>query len=86
MDYTEKHIAEIKTILPDAQINLIEDKKDIVNRYLPETDILLYSSFDYPDLVDFKIAKHLKWVHVTSAGASDTAEILKDTKDIKQDN
>ena len=79
MDYTDKHISEIKTLIPNAQINLIEDKKDIVDKYLPETDILVYSSFDYPDLVDFKIAKKLKWVHVTSAGASDTASQLKST-------
>lgn len=79
MDYTDKHISEIKSLVPDAKINLVEDKKDTVDTYLPKTDILIYSSFDYPDLVDFKIAKNLKWVHVTSAGSADTAEKLRNT-------
>lgn len=79
MQFQDAHIQAIKKIAPDASINVIEDKKEILDMHLGNCEILIYSFFDYPDLVDFTKAKNLKWVHTTSAGASDIANVLKNT-------
>ena len=79
MRYKQSHVEQIKEIIPQSQIDIIEANKKTIKRYLPKADILIYSSFENPNLIDFKNAQNLKWVHVTSAGTSEIESHLKNT-------
>ena len=79
MQFKKEHIEQIKTIVPDAQIHIIEGQKTVIDTYLPKADILIFSPLDHTHLINFSKAKKLRWVHLTAAGASVIAEKLKQT-------
>ncbi|HVT01368.1 MAG TPA: D-2-hydroxyacid dehydrogenase [Patescibacteria group bacterium] len=78
-NFSQKHIDEIKKVVPDATINLTLDKNG-VEKLIPDADILLYTVGSYPlSDIPFDKAIKLKWVQTTSAGVTDIAKALKDT-------
>ncbi|KKR33141.1 MAG: hypothetical protein UT63_C0023G0004 [Candidatus Gottesmanbacteria bacterium GW2011_GWC2_39_8] len=79
MEYKPEYISKIREIVPSAEIVVVEEILEEVNKNFPDTDILICGYFDRPDLVDFSIAKKLKWVHVESAGAQDISAALRHT-------
>jgi D-2-hydroxyacid dehydrogenase (NADP+) len=79
MEYTAEHVAQITAILPGAQIDVIEPTPKALAAHLPTADILVMSPLDHGKIVDFSQASRLKWVHITAAGATDTAAKLRDT-------
>lgn len=79
-EYTDRHLAKIKKISKNIDLKLIDPKKEIVDKYLPEVETILCSRYGYSDFLDFAKANKLKWVHITSTGVGDTAATLKDKK------
>lgn len=81
MEYTKEHISLIQSAFGtnDIQINVIDSETTQIEKYLPVADVLIMSPLDHLDLVDFSIAKKLKWVHQTAAGASGLSEKLRNS-------
>lgn len=80
VSYTKTHIAQIKKIVPSAKI-VLTDNDQVINRTLAEADILIHPTGGYPfDKLPIDQAKNLKWVQTTSAGVTDIAVRLKNTK------
>ena len=78
-EYTNKHLQKIKKISHNVDLNLIYPKKEIVGKYLSEASILICPRYNFSDLLDFRVASKLRWVHITSAGTDDIALALKKT-------
>ena len=74
--YTDQHLKRIKELSSDLEVSLIDDTKVAIELLLPETDVLICST---PENIDLSIARNLKWVQITSAGANKMAEKLKGT-------
>lgn len=77
--FTYKQLGKIKKINNNIEINIVEPKKEKINKYLPETDILICTRYT-SNLLDLISAKKLKWIHITSAGSNDTVTLLKKTR------
>ncbi|NOY89503.1 MAG: hypothetical protein GXO93_09005, partial [FCB group bacterium] len=75
--YTDRHLQKIKNVDRGISVNLINYQKEVINKYLPETNILICPRFGFYDLVDLSVAKKLKWVHVTSAGVNSLLKFFK---------
>lgn len=76
--YTPKHVAQIQKTVPNAHVSIIEGDA-FLKPALSKADILIMSPLDHRDIVAFTEAPRLKWVHITSAGASELAQKLKDS-------
>jgi phosphoglycerate dehydrogenase-like enzyme len=78
--YTKNHIKQIKKTVPNSEIILTEDE-NIINNELQTADILLHPTGGYNfESLPIENAKNLKLVQTTSAGVTDIAAKLKNTK------
>ena len=75
--YDKNHFAQIKKIVPKAQIVSSNNPKTVAGE-LSSTDIIITSPF-HQNLIDLKKATNLKWVHLSSAGVTDMAKFLAPT-------
>ncbi len=75
--YMPKHIEQIHSVVPQANIHIINatSSQDL----LPEADVVIIPPSHLGGFVDFTKAPRLKWVHLTSAGASEVAQKLNGT-------
>lgn len=66
---TKKHLESIKNALPKARVTAVKDI-NILNKLIPQAEVLIPASVSEIENIDFSKAKNLKWIHVTSAGVN----------------
>jgi D-2-hydroxyacid dehydrogenase (NADP+) len=79
MRYTSEHVRQIRTILPDAHIDIVDPQTQALDDYLANAEVLIISPLDHSGLIDFTKTPKLRWVHITAAGATDFAKRLQGT-------
>jgi D-2-hydroxyacid dehydrogenase (NADP+) len=77
--YGSEHIGQIHGVLPNATVRVVAANEPAFTEYVMEADILIMSPLDHRNLIDFSKLPKLKWVHITAAGATDTAARLQDS-------
>lgn len=76
--YLSEHFKKIKKILTRAEISLTINPGEI-NRLLPTANIIITAPTNV-GMINLERAKKLMWIHLSSAGVTDAAKLLKDTK------
>lgn len=75
-EYSIAHVQKIKNINKKININIVDPKKEIVAKFLPNTEIVICPRRNFSDFLDISRAKKLKWIHITSAGVGEMISIL----------
>jgi len=78
-EYTTKHLKQIKKVNKNLEIKVVDPDQKIVNRHLPETEVILCSRYGFNDFCNLYKTKRLRWIHTTSTGVGDLANFLQPT-------
>ncbi|MBP9718840.1 MAG: D-2-hydroxyacid dehydrogenase [Candidatus Levybacteria bacterium] len=66
MDVTDRHLEQIKTVLPGSEIQIVNDTENL-QTIMESVDMVITPNIN---LIPLPYAKNLKWMQVTSAGVN----------------
>lgn len=75
--FTDEHVSQIKAVGSNIQVTVINKEQELLDASLVDADILLYTG--NPQALKLEKANNLKWIQITTAGATDMAVYLKNT-------